>query len=164
MKTLILVLILCFCCVGLNGCGSETTAGGIGLGAGIGLSETIKGMQADLDRREAALVERYNVLIAAGAKAEDLEDVRQQIEQTQDLRQGVQTGEHLLGVDWSDPAAAGGAIGLIGTLAWSIFSKRRLNQKYVSAKVGQAQLRLQNPEAERQLYALIGGERAARGL
>jgi len=164
MKRLSLTCLTCLTCLTLAGCSPETTAGGIGLGAGIGLSETIKGMQADLDKREAALVERYNQLVAAGAKAEDLEAVKQQIDQTVQVRQGVQTTEHLLGVDWSNPEAAGGAIGLIGTLAWSILSKRKLSQKYVSMKAGQARLKEQDPTSEARLYAMIGTERASRGL
>jgi hypothetical protein len=148
----------------LPGCGAEVTAGGVGLGVGAGLSETFAGMQADLERREQELIDRYNALHAAGATAEDLADVERQLEQTVQLRQGVQTGEHLLGVDWTDPATAGGAIGMVAALAWSIFSKRKLNQKYVSAKAGQARLKTVNPEAEKDLYAFIGQERTTRGL
>lgn len=159
--------ILCVCLIGLAflaGCGAETTAGGIGLTSGIALSETIKGMQADLEKREAALVQRYNDLLAAGAKAEDLEAVKQQIDQTVQLREGVQTGERLLGVDWNDPTAAGGAIGLVGTLAWSILSRRKLGQKYVAMKAGQAQLKIVDPAAFDKSYAAVGLERAKMGL
>ena len=163
MKTVV-ILVLALCCTCIAGCGSESTAAGSGLIGGMALSNTIKGMQADLERREAALVQRYNDLVEAGAKAEELEDVRQQIDQTVKLRQGAETTEHLLGVDWNDPAAAGGAIGLIGTLAWSILSKSKLSKKYVAMKAGQAQLKLQDPAAESKLYALVGSERATRGL
>lgn len=164
MKRVILTLcVLCALC-GLSGCGAEVTAGGVGLGVGAGLSNTFAGLQADLERREQELIDRYNAMHEAGAKAEDLAQVERQIEQTVQLRQGVQTGEHLLGVDWRDPQQAGPAIGLIGTLAWSLFSRRKIGQKYVAAKAGQAQLKMRNPEAERELYALIGSERAARGL
>ena len=163
MKSVLLSLCL-LCVLFLAGCGPELTAGGVGLAAGIGASETFKGMQADLDRREAALVQRYNDLLAAGAKAEDIEAVKQQIEQTVQLRQGVQTTEGLLGVDWSNPEAAGGAIGLLGTLAWSIFSKRKLGQKYVAMKAGQANLKIIDPAAYEKSYAQVGLERAKLGL
>ena len=164
MKTFLLSLcVLCALC-GLPGCGSELTAGGVGLGAGLGLSETFKGMQADLAQREAALVEKYNQLHDAGAKAEVLEDVRRQLEQTVQLRQGVETTERVMGVDWSDPAAAGGAIGLLGTLAWTWLSKRKVATKYVAMKAGQAQLKVTDPAAEAKLYAAVGVERAKLGL
>lgn len=39
-----------------------------------------------------------------------------------------------------------------------------LANKYTSMKSGQAQFKIENPDAEKQLYALIGSERAARGL
>jgi len=163
MKTSILCVCL-FCLAFVAGCGPETTAGGIGLTSGIALSNTIKGMQADLERREAALVQRYNDLLAAGAKAEDLEAVKQQIENTVNLREGVATGEHLLGVDWGDPAAAGGGIGLLATLAWSVFSKRKLSQKYIAMKAGQAQLKVVDPVAYEKSFAAVGLERAKMGL
>jgi len=165
MKRQLLTLVLALCgAMVLTGCGSEAAAGGLGLGAGLGLSQTFKGMQADLAQREAALVERYNALHDAGAKAEELADVQRDIEHTVQLRQGVETTERVMGIDWSDPKAAGGAIALIGTLAWTWLSKRTLSTKYVSAKVGQAQFKLANPDAEKQLYALIGAERTARSL
>jgi hypothetical protein len=163
MKNLVLIAILS-CLLFFAGCGAEGTAAGGGVLGGIALSNTIEGMKADLAKREQALIARYNELVAAGAQAETLEEIKQQIADTVHLREGVETTEHFLGVDWSDPAAAGGAIGILGTLAWSIFSKRKLSQKYVSMKAGQAQLKLTNPDAEKQLYALIGSERATRGL
>jgi hypothetical protein len=70
----------------------------------------------------------------------------------------------LLGVDWSNPEAAGGAIGLLGTLAWSILSKRKLNAKYVSMKAGQARLKEVDPTAYEKYYTMVGTERTARGL
>lgn len=164
MKTWLFCVLCSVLCLLPLSCGPELTAGGIGVGAGLGLSETIKGMQADLERREAALVQRYNDLVAAGAKAEDLEAVKQQLEQTVRLKQGVQTSEHLLGVDWSSPEEAGPAIGLIGTLAWSILSRRRLSTKYVAMKTGQARFTEQDPSAAAKLYGIVGTERRALGL
>lgn len=164
MKTLLFCLLCSVFCLLPAGCGAEVTAGGVGLGVGAGLSNTFAGLQADLEQREQELIDRYNALHDAGAQAEELADVQRQLEQTVQLRQGVETTEHLLGVDWSDPTAAGTGIGAIATLAWSILSKRKLNQKYVSAKVGQARLKQIDPKAEEQLYSLIGQERVSRGL
>jgi len=165
MKRQLLTLVLALCgSIVVTGCGSEAAAGGLGLGAGLGLSETFRGMQADLVKREAALVERYNALHDAGAKADELADVQRDIEHTVQLRQGVETTERVMGVDWSDPKAAGGAIALIGTLAWTWLSKRTLNTKYVAHKAGQAQLKVTDPQAEAKLYAAVGVERAKLGL
>jgi len=164
MKSLTLSLVLALACLLFTGCSAETTAGGIGLGAGIGLSETIRGMQADLDKREATLVQRYNDLLAAGAKAEDLEQVKQQIEQTVRLRQGVQTGERFLGTDWKNPQEAATRVGEGIFFLWLLLNRRKLGQKYVAAKTGQAKLKEVDPAAEAKLYSLIGTERTARGL
>ena len=124
MKRLIPLL---FSILLLSGCGSELTAGGAGLAAGIASSKTLEGIQADLARQEKDLIARYNSMVEAGVKAETLAEVRRDIEHTQYLRQGVQTGKTLLGIDWSDPAEAGSGFGLVASLAYAIFTKRKLN-------------------------------------
>lgn len=119
MKTLVMIVILACCCLAA-GCLEEVGAGAAG---GYTFSETVKGLQADLERREAALVERYNNLIAAGAKAEDLEQVKQQIATTQLARQGTQTVSE---TNWKDPTAVGGGIGTLAALAYAFYSRKKL--------------------------------------
>ena len=49
-------------------------------------------------------------------------------------------------------------------LAYQTLTKRTLNSKYVSSKLGQARLKQDEPAAEAKLYAYIGQERLAKGL
>lgn len=79
-----------------GGCDSELTAGGIGLGAGLAASETMKGIEADLKAREEALIERYNQAVEAQAKSEVLERIESDIEQTALLRQGVEATKSIV--------------------------------------------------------------------
>ena len=134
IKRFVIALILT-CLIGLAvilfaamnaGCGSEITSAGAGIAGGFAASETFKGMQADLERREAALVAKYNELTEAGAKAEVLEEVRQQLTQTQTIRAGAGQVESIVKTDWSDPAAAGGVIGTISALVYALLSRRKL--------------------------------------
>lgn len=55
---------------------------------------------------------------------------------------------------------------IIGGLAlvYQTLTKRTLNSKYVSSKLGQARLKQDEPAAEAKLYAYIGQERLAKGL
>jgi hypothetical protein len=152
------------CLLTLTGCGAEMTAGGMGLGVGAGLSNTFAGMQADLEKQEQELIDRYNKLHAAGATAEDLADVERQLEQTVQLRQGAQTTERFLGTDWSNPQESATRIGEGLGLLWLIFNRRKLGQKYVAMKAGQAQLKIADPAAYEKSYALVGTERAKLGL
>jgi hypothetical protein len=140
------------------------TAGGVGLGVGAGLSETFAGMQADLARREQELIARYNTLHASGAKAEELQDVERQIDQTLQLRAVPETAKRFLGTNWSDPQESAARIGEGLGLLWLIFNRRKLGQKYTAMKAGQAQLKVVDPAAYEKSYALVGTERAKLGL
>jgi len=110
----------------LAGCGAETTAAGGGFAGGLTFSETLKSVQADLERREQALIARYNELVEAGAKADTLEELKQEIAETVRLRQGAETVESVATTDWTDPKAAGGAIGLIATLLYGWTKRKQL--------------------------------------
>lgn len=112
----------------LSGCGSELTAGGAGLGAGIFGSKTLEGIEADLEKQKQVMINRYNRMVDAGATAEDLADLRRGIEKMEYLQQGAKTTKTLLGIDWSDPAEAGSGIGLVATLAYAILNKRKLKK------------------------------------
>ena len=123
MKILLISAILA---VAVCGCGSELTAGGAGVASGFAASETIKGMQADLERRQQALIARYNQLIEAGAKAETLEDLRQKIDDLETAKQTAAAVPAIAKTNWADPAAAGGAIGMITALGYAWLKRRDL--------------------------------------
>lgn len=131
MKTVVMIVALALSVVALGGCLEEI---GTGAAGGYALSETVKGMQADLDRREQALLTRYNDLIAAGAKAEDLEQVKRQIADIQFMQTGTQTVDQAAKTDWTDPAAAGGMIGTIAALGYAFMKRRELSNTVAGVK------------------------------
>lgn len=133
MITIILGMVTLFA-----GCGAEWTAGGAGLAGGFTASEMLKGLQVDLERRQNALIEHYNQLVAAGAKAETLEDVKQQIADNQKLQQGAGTISEVAKTNWSDPKAAGGAVGTILALAYALFKRKDLNNTIAGVKAFRA--------------------------
>ena len=145
MKRAILLCVLSSvsCLLFVGGCGSEAAAAGGGLLAGFGASETVKGIQADLERRETALVERYQAAVAAGAEAEQLERIEGQIAETQAARQGTAV---VTQTDWTDPAAAGGAIGTIGMLAYALLTRKRLTNTSAAIRT----IRAKSDEASKQ--------------
>jgi len=114
------------------GCGSELTAGGLGLAGGFAASETIKGIEVDLEAREQALIERYNTAVEAGAKSEVLDTIENDINKTVLLQQGVQAAKGIAGAV-SDAASGksgtpeqyGPLAALIASLAVNIFQKRK---------------------------------------
>lgn len=122
------IAIVCLLLLGLSaGCGSEYVAGAAGAGGGFALSETFKGAKVDLDRREAALVEAYNVGVEQGAEAETLEEIKREIADTRSIREGVETGETLLSIDWNNPKEVGGGIGVLVSSILLILKRRQLN-------------------------------------
>jgi len=123
-KFCIVYSVICFLSLFVGGCGSELADIAGGAAGGIGIKNTLEGMQADLKIREQALVARYNELVEAGAKAETLEQVKRQIAETQLARQGTQTVKE---TDWADPVAAGGGIGTIAALAYAWYKRKELN-------------------------------------
>lgn len=137
MKILLISAILT---VAVCGCGSELAAGGAGVASGFAASETLKGMQADLERREQALIARYNQLVAAGAQAETLEDLKQQIADTVRLRQTSQVAADVSKTSWDDPVAAGGAIAAIAATAYGWIKRRDLQNTVAAIKTHRAGL------------------------
>lgn len=125
--TLFCVLCSVFCVLPL-GCGSELTAGGGGLLAGLATSETIKGIEADLAAREQELIEKYNRMVDAGAKAETLAEVRRDIENMVRLRQGVQAGKDVVEIVADGPGTAekyGAVAVIIASFGYNLFQKRK---------------------------------------
>lgn len=141
----------------LAGCGSELVAGGAGLAGGFSASETIKGMKADLDKRESALVAQYNELVTTSARAEDIAEVKQQIYDTQLMRQGVTTAEGVAKTNWNDPAAAGGAIGTIAMLGYALLNRKKL----INTMAGVKTLRAKADETTKQTIDQIMIEKHA---
>jgi len=121
---LTIVLVLGFAA----GCTSPAVTATGGAAAGFAASETIKGAKADLARREAELIDLYNEGVEHGAEQETLDDIEKQIRFVQYTRSGVETGEHFLSVDWTDPKQTGGAIGLAVTTLLTILTSRKLSK------------------------------------
>lgn len=165
MKTnYFLVLVLSMALLfGGYGCGS--TAANVGAGAGLGaaISQTLQGADADLARREEKLIALYNAGVEDGMQQENLDEIEKSIYDTRLARQGLDTGKKLFGVDWSDPAQTGGAIGLVSTLAYAFLKRKELvtvSKKYKAAKRGEAAyMRTVRPEEAAKLYHEVGEAR-----
>ena len=161
MKTLIVIVLLLV--VGITGgCGSE--AANIGLGAAVGgaLSNTMTGAEKDLEAREAKLIELYNKGVEDGAQREYLDQIEKDIYDTRLGKQTLSTGKELLGVDWSKPKEAGGAISLIATLAYGFLKRKDLlamSKKYKSHKQGTEKFSRKNPEKAAEIYDDVGEAR-----
>ena len=126
--TLFCILCSVFCVLPLSGCGSEMTAGGAGLLGGLAASETIKGIESDLERREQALIERYNAALEAGAKADVLDAIESDINKTVLLRQGTQAARDVAEIVADGPGTAetyGAIAAIIASLGFNIFQKRK---------------------------------------
>lgn len=114
------------------GCGSELTAGGLGLAGGIAASKTMQGVEADLADREQALIERYNTAVETGAKSEVLDTIENDINKTVLLQQGVAAAKGIAGAV-SDAASGksgtaeqyGPLAALIASLIYNIIQKRK---------------------------------------
>lgn len=111
----------------LAGCGSELTAGGIGLASGLTASKMFAGMQADLAEREQDLIERYNASLETGAKSEVLDRIESDIDNTALLRQGAQAAKDVVGViaeSRGGQATTYGAIAaIIASLGYNVYQK-----------------------------------------
>lgn len=90
--------------------------GGGGCSAASRLPRRSRGCRRTSRRREQALIARYNELVEAGADAETIEELKQQIEDTVRLQQARDVADQALSADWSDAKEAGGAIGAIAVL------------------------------------------------
>jgi len=147
----------------MSGCGSSLANFGGGAAAGGALSQTIVGLEADLDRQEQYLIELYNQGVEMGAEQQELDQIKQEIYDTRLGKQTIEAGKELLGIDWKDPKEAGGAIGLIATLAYGVFKRRELAQvakKYTASKKGTEKFMREHNAEGAILYKDIGAERA----
>jgi len=167
-------LLLCsvFCVLSLAGCEHLPVFAG-----GVAASETFSAWQENLEAKKAELQQQYNYVLAELEAAPDPNAVKlatsklTAIADQQLINEGallaVRSALELPDANappqdrtdfWAAVITGGVA------LLYQTMTKRTLNTKYVASKAGQAQLKIEDPTAEAKLYALIGGERAARGL
>lgn len=161
-KALVVMMLL-----SVAGCGSELANISGGIIAGGALSNTIAGAEKDLEAREAKLIERYNKGVEIGAQKEYLDQIEKEIYDTRLGKQTLSTGKKLFDIDWQDPKAAGGAIGLIGTLAYAYFKRKdfiEVGNKYSAAKIGMDKFRNENPDKAKELFADVGEARKAKKI
>jgi len=123
---LVVAVLIGLGCVG--GCGADLAAVGGGAAGGWAASETVKGIEADLAKREAELVRRHTEAVKAGARAEVIERLESQVQDVNDVRQGVTVIKQAAGTDWKDQGAAAGMVGTIAASVAAIFLKRRLGK------------------------------------
>lgn len=107
--------------------------------------------------------------VTAGCNEQQLKDTDRFVDKTQDTVAG---GEAVLQSPAGDlvpePFKSISALALLlmsaGVNVYQKWRTNELDKKYTAMKSGQAQLKLSDPEAEARLYALVGAERAAKGL
>ena len=163
-KAIYWLIILAGCILAGSGCGSELATGtAAGAAAGFFGSETVKGMESDLERTEQVLIDLYNQGVEAGEKKETLDELEKQIRFTQYAKAGVKQGKEFIGIDWTDPSETGHAVGELFGLGLAIIFGRKLNQvtkKYKAHKRGAENfMRTSNDSNAEQLYKDIGAER-----
>lgn len=162
MKTIFAIVLLLVAGL-IGGCGSELANIGGGIAVGGALSNTMAGAERDLEIREAKLIEFYNQGVEDGAQKEYLDQIEKDIYDTRLGKQTLSTGKTLLGIDWKDPKEAGGAIGLIGTLAYAYIKRKdliKVGKKYKSHKQGAAKfMRENNDGTGKKLYDNIAEAR-----
>lgn len=162
MRKLLLIPILLVAGI-IGGCGSELANIGGGIVAGGALSNTMTGMEKDLEAHEAKLIELYNQGVEDGAQKEYLDQIEKDIYDTRLGKQTLSTGKELLGIDWQNPKEAGGAIGLLTTLAYGYIKRKDLlnmTKKYKSHKQGAAKFMRENNDGTGQkLYDNIAEAR-----
>jgi len=164
MKKLIVVVILALgVLVFAGGCGSPLLDVGTGVAVGGALSNTMAGVEKDLEARETKLIELYNKGVEDGAQKEYLDQIEKDIYDTRLGKQTVETGKQLLGMDWNDPKETGGAIGGIVALAYAYIKRKDLvnmTKKYKSHKQGAEKfMRENNDGTGKKLYENIGEAR-----
>lgn len=123
MRKVILITTILFLFTGCQSPALTATGGAV---AGFAASETFKGAKADLQKREDALVQAWNLGIEQGVDIETLDQLQKEIEQTRIIRESVETGETLLSVDWSNPKEAGASIGLVAATILAYLNRRKL--------------------------------------
>ena len=146
-------------------------------GAGVATNETLQSWQDNLEAKQLELQTAYAAAEKAIAEAPDPNALALAVEKRDSLREPMLINEAVLitlqsalaakqeksGSAGRQDAIFTGVIGLIG-LAYQQWSRNTLNKKYTAGKIGQAKLKLENPTAEKKLYALTGEARRTLGL
>lgn len=175
MKKQITITMLCL--IFIAGCGSAAPLG-IGAGAGFAASETLKGIEADLQKvKEVKLTELEQSLEQLASATDEVEKValmakikayEKTIQDLQDAQQGVQLVAEGTKTDWSDPEAIGGYGGMVlaSLLAW-YFRRKGItsDKKYTAHKQGIEKTAIElDKDLELKLYENIGDARANLGI
>ena len=173
MKKSIQILIVCVTLMfGCIGCEEFF----LGAGAGVAGKETLQSWKTNLETKKVELQKQYDAVLAEIESAPDpnaLALAKKKFEIIQGHRianesalftvtsilEYPQEGKKDDKKDFLASVVIGGVL-----LGYEILTKRKLNQKYVSAKAGQAVFEAANPEPGKELYKDIGIERRARGL
>lgn len=110
---LMMIVLLSAALVGLAGCSGGAEMFALGGAAGAGLTNTMAGVRADLDAKEAELLaaqaERVKRLEASTDAAErqvleaEIAALRKQLEITQTAQVGLDVGQKAMATDWTDP-------------------------------------------------------------
>jgi len=179
-RILLIVIVAVVLSFGAAGCPEWL----VGAGAGMATQETLQSWQDNLEAKQIELQAKYEAAEKAIAEAPDPNTLALSTAKRDALRSPMIANEAALitlrsalkakseepGSQGRADAVATGAIGLIA-LAIREWQKRTLTTdlsktktKYASMKLGQAKLKLANPEAEKQLYALTGEARSTLGL
>ena len=143
--------------VSLSGCSGGLAPAAGGAAGGFAASETLRGIEKDLESRETALVERWKAAVESGAKQEALDAIQGKIQQTRYGQAGAQVVRQAAGTDWTNPKAAGVVIAQLGTLAYALLTKRKLNHTEAGINKFMAK---SEPLKAKELYDSIAGKKA----
>lgn len=170
-KLLILMVVVLLGLVGITGCGSEAAVGGAGAAGGFLASETFKGMEADLEKREAELVAAWNAGQEQGMEAEKLADIEKELDRVRTGKSTVKVAKKFLGIDWSNPEDIGVTGGpLVALIVYGLLKRKKFGEiltdletvssKYDAHKAGtQKFMKTATPEDATKLFNEIGDAR-----
>jgi len=165
----LMLSVLMFACAG---CDNFLT----GLGAGAAGTETLQSWKENLEAKKAELQEKAEAIQAVIESTTDPNTLVLAKKQAEEIRLAQLANESALltvqavldypkegSVDDRKDFFASVLIGG-GALIYEWLTKRKLNNKYVSMKEGQATFEADEPDAGKKLYTAIGIARRKRGL
>ena len=150
----------------------------LGAGAGIAGKQTLESWQQNLEAKKSELAARYEAVVKELETAPDPNAIiaaKEKLRAIQDQQlaneAAMLTVRKILEVPKLEGASKqnrelwfGGLIAEALGIAYLAWSKRKVGQKYIAHKAGQAKFAESAPEAAASLYSAIGVERTARGL
>ena len=145
--------------------------------AGAATDATLQSWQENLEAKQEELQTKYDAAEKAIADAPDPNALALAIGVREALQGPMLANEAALitlsfalkakseesGSQDRTDAIAVGVMGLVGLVVREL-SRRTLNKKYSAGKIAQARLKITNPDAEKELYALTGESRRSLGL